>query len=216
MQEKTAMARAFSNLIAQGGKAVLPARIFKAVSPRVRELFVELFVQGAVHVPSQPVVYIAGEGASDIKESFFAYGIFQKNPQAQHLFEIRAQEEAVMANRLKQESVAVSLAKPPDEEALDAAIPAFLLNAEEIRKLGEEDQARLLVRMTQLQLLAAVELKGQLEPAKQGMLLADFLRKAGITASTGPQGYIVPSVQSLLSETVGTYLAAYQATAKAA
>ncbi len=216
-REKTGLARSFSNLIAQGGKAVLPARIFQAVSPRVRELFVELFVQGAVNVPSQPVVYIAGEGASAIKETFFTYGVFQKNPSAQRLFEVRAQEEAVMANRLKQESVAVSLAQAPaGDESLDASIPAFLLNADEIRKLGEEDQARLLVRMTQLQLLAAVELKDQLGSERRGEILADFLRKAGVTASTGPQGYLMPSIQSLLSETVGTYLAAYQATAKAA
>ena|GEM_PF-6129832 len=219
--EREQSSRVFSQLLALGGKAILPAQVIEAVTPRARELFVELFVQGAEQVVSpEASVYIAGESAAKIKETFFTYGIFQKKPSAQKLFEIHPQQESIIANRLNRYAVAVSLADAPSGDSLDGRIPAFLIRPEEIRKLGESDQARLLVRMTQLQLLAAVELKDQLDEAGKSRpgarAVAQFLQKAGVGFTSGVGGYWMPSVQSLLSENVAARLAAYAATVKSA
>lgn len=218
--EREQASKVFSQLLVLGGKAILPAQVIEAVTPRARELFVELFVQGSEQASLEASVYIAEEGTAKIKETFFTYGIFQKTPSAQKLFEIRSQQESVIANRLNRYAVAVSLTDAPDGENLDGRIPAFLISLEEIRKLGEADQARLLVRMTQLQLLAAVELKDQLDEAGKSRpgakAIAQFLQKAGVGFTSGEGGYWMPSVQSLLSETVAARLAAYAATVKSA
>lgn len=218
--EREQAAKVFSQLLSLGGKAILPAQVVEAVTPRAREVFVELFVQGSEQAAREASVYIAGEGASKIKETFFTYGVFQKIPSAQKLFEIRSQQESVIANRLNRYAVAVSVTDASSGETLDGRIPAFLIRPEEIRKLDEADQARLLVRMTQLQLLAAVELKDQLGEAGKSRpgakAIAQFLQKAGVGFTSGEGGYWMPSVQSLLSETVAARLAAYAATVKSA
>lgn len=204
----------FSELVNRGGTAVLPAQALLALTPRARELFVESLVQSLDRSSERPVVYIAGEGAPEIKETFFTYPVFQASSSAQRLFEVRAQNESVIANRFNHQAVSVSLAGAASGEGLAGGIPAFLLRPDKIRELGEADQARLMVRMTLLQLLAAVELKDQ--PADTQDAAAAFLRKAGVDFSSSEGGFLAPSFQSLLSESVAARLAAYAATGKSA
>ena len=132
----------------------------------------------------------------------------------------KLQEEGLVGNRLNREAVAVSLMKVTDEaKALVGKIPAFLVGAEEIDELTSVQKARYLTRLTQLQLLAAVELKDELKEAAshddRQAVLGSFLNKVGINFQNAG-GFMRPTATSLLSEALSEYLAAYEATAKAA
>ena len=118
----------------------------------------------------------------------------------------------------KNEAAAVSFMGLPQEAGV-LPMPAFLLQAEEIRRLNELKLFRYLHHLTQLELLAAQELKDKLKNANSkqaALLVGSFLQKVGVEFQTGPGGFLSPSVQSLISETLTQYLTTQAATATAA
>ena len=211
-EDIAALRTILSYALKQGGKAVLPAQAFLAMTPEARQLYAEVFANQGMESTRRAAVFIAGEGAAELKQTFFTQEAFQRSGAASRLFEISAQNEWTLAERMRGKNpVAVSLTGDDSATRPVQSVPAFLVRPEQIRELAPHQQARLMVRMTLLQLLAAVELKGQ--PADQA---AGFLGRAGIVFSISPGGILAPSFQSLLSESLAARLAAFTASAKSA
>ena len=130
---------------------------------------------------------------------------------------MEAQTETVTAAGIKNQPRALSFLRAPEDETFTA--PAFLLQSLEIDKLSDQDRARYLHRLTQLELLAAQEIGEQAaktDAAGRAKLVAALLGKIGIESVAGPMGLVSPSVTDLLGGSLDRYFRARRLTATAA
>lgn len=211
----------FAKLLSNQSKIVLPAQLLLMLPVQIRQEFLTLIFKGAERaaLSQQPIIYFAGEGADRLKEEFYSYDVVKDQADYHRLFDIRQQDETEIAKRLKKYAVAVSADQVTDDAAdLGALIPALLLNFEDIAALSLPDQLSYLVHMTQLQLLAAREVdeSKKLSSLPANLLLAELLGKIGILYTQGPQGFLRPSTESLISTALTQYLAQYELTARSA
>ncbi|HTL48539.1 MAG TPA: 4-alpha-glucanotransferase [Verrucomicrobiae bacterium] len=218
--EKDEIAAGYAKLFRQGAHVVLPARAFLEISDAALQEFFNLILRGSEAAgTTAPAIYFAGDGARELKAKFYTYEALHQ-ARAQNIFNVRLQQESVVANRLKSRAAAVSfLAAPGEEDALDASIPGFLLAADDIRSLGEPDKVRYLSNLTQLELLAAEELQDSLDhvtPAETAKVVGEFLTKVGIDYTQGAGGFLAPSKSALLSDSLSRYLAAREQISSAA
>ncbi|MCM8775798.1 MAG: hypothetical protein NC930_05560 [Candidatus Omnitrophica bacterium] len=204
-----------------GVHVVLPAQVLLAASETGRKEFLSLMLKaaGEASTATKSTIYFAGQGSPALKEEMFAYEVFRQNYLTSNLFKILLQDESMLGNRLKREAVSVSLVSVPSEEKpLDAEIPAFLIATENVDGRTESEKLQYLLRLIQLQLLAASTLKDKLRDSNREeaiRITGEFLGKIGIDFDQ-VQGFIRPSVESLLSKALTQYLETYKATARAA
>ncbi|MDD5671584.1 MAG: hypothetical protein PHN49_08085 [Candidatus Omnitrophica bacterium] len=231
--EQTKETDAYSRLLAKGGSVVLPAVLFVDgnLSSQGRAEYLKLILASARQTASAaalPAIHFSGTEAHVLKQSLFSSDLKACDAElkslASRVFKANLTPEPAAANRLYNGSanaVSVSLLqnRPQDEEKLNQRIPAFLVAAEELKDMNENDKVRYLTHLTQLQLLVAEELKDQLRrasPKTTIRILGEFLHKVGIDYQTDVSGYLKPTAQSLLSDSLAQYLNTREATASAA
>lgn len=223
-QENTqARERIYAGLFRGPANIILPAYLLGNLSPAVREKYLTAVMRGYLQsgISAVPQVIFAGDGASGLKEEFYGLDFFKTFPEAQKIFRIQSLDEKLVASQpqLRERNLSVSVLEAETNEVrLDYRIPAFLVSREELSGRDEIEKYRYLHALTQIQLLAAEELKESLRgvhPRKAAELLQQFLDDLGIRSEIF-DGMVVPSIQSLIAEEVTDRVAAHTSVSRAA
>lgn len=198
----------YAKLFRAGASAVLPASLILKLSDKAQNEYFDLIYRGLKEngETSKSVISFAGEGAAELKNKMFRLDFFKLHPEAAKIFETVLQSETVTASRSKNEAVSVSVTAEPEDMSALYRMPSFLVQSSEV---GPEQAFIYLHHLTQLQLLAAAQLKRNLSDVSSSReyarLMGEFLNKAGIEYSA-QGGLVAPSMNSLLSEALVNYL----------
>ena len=206
-------AEATASLLKRGGHAVQPAGFFRLLAPDAREAFFKILSQ-AVQKNGEPVtrpaVYFAGDEAGALIKELADSKTLKNNPGMKKIFRVVPESEWKMAFRPDVEPAAISSLRLPQEgETVTRRFAAFLLKPEEISKLSEADKLRYLLRLTELELLAAEELKFPLLSASEKdvpKLIGQFLMNVGIQDFDSTGGIFTLSTTGLLGDAFAEYL----------
>ena len=209
------MAILYQNILVQGGAVVLSAPLVNGLSAKGKMAFLRPIYEGTQSLNiKKPLVYFADiQSAESLREALSGLDLFRKQARAHRIFKTVAQEPAEVANRQKG-PVAVSLTTLPAQTALKQSIPALFLPSVQMNERSEPERVLYLHRLTMLQFLVAQELNGFKGEALQ-QKLTQLLNHLKIEFSK-VDDYVVPSIQSLLSETLGTELKQYILTKQSA
>lgn len=206
----------YAKLFKAGSVAVLPASLILNLSEKAQSQYFDLIYQGFKQSGenSKASIYFAGEQAAEFKNKMFKLEFFKLNPAASKIFEIVLQNETVTASRRKNDAVSVSVTAEPEDMAALYHMPSFLIQARDIKNLEPAQAFLYMHHLTQLQLLAAVQLKRNLADVvhrgEYTKLMAEFLQAVDIAYTASQAGLVTPQVESLLSETLGKYLRTHE------
>jgi predicted DNA-binding ribbon-helix-helix protein len=218
-QEEALIVSNYRKLFSNQAQIVVPAQILQSLSNEGRQKFFDLLIRGIgnTDVNLLPMIYFAGEEADALKKEFYTYSFFRDNAAINRVLKVQLQPEITIANRLKHKTVSVSVAKATTE-ALEAEIPGLFVEKQDMLKIkNESDRVRLLTNLVQLQLLAATEIKDQLASGQERTkLFGSLLKKIGMEYSITSEGFIQPSLPSLVSGVLAQYLDSQRAISTAA
>lgn len=189
----------YAELFKAGASAVLPAELLLNVPESVQNQYLDLIEQGFQNSQGRKAVYFAGTGAEKLAELIKIRGSVKT-------FEAVLQTEVTAAQRRSEDAISVSIVAEPENVKDLYHLPAFLVDPVALKKMEPASALKYLHNLTQLQLLAAVQLKKQLRQGEYAQQMGEFLGQVGIQYKISSSGMPIPSSESLLSETVGTYL----------
>ena len=214
-EERAKLASAYVQLLPRGAAVVIPAKLLLGLSDQAKEEYLSILYEGVKGSEDRSLAQIifAGEEAMELKEKMSS--ILKQYPQLFQVVKINPLDEVTAARNEKKHPVSVSFTEAGDHRAMDSRIPSLLLPSDEIKKLSESQRFEYLNRLTQLQLLAAQELKEPLKGELLEIALIRFLRKLNIEFDT-KNGFLSPSTGSLLAADLTQAIAATKLTARAA
>ncbi len=213
-EDRSELASGYSKLFKAGASAVLPAKLLLNIPEDARSQYLDLLEEGFQQSgsPAGKAVYFAGRGAEELAR-------WVKGRPASKVFEIIQQDEVLAAGRRSKDAISVSVTSAPENIKDLYHLPSFLIDPAVLEKMDPASSFKYMNQLTQLQLLAAVQLKrdlGDVVHVKEyTQRMAEFLGKVGIEYISRA-GLVTPTAQSLLSETLGRYLRAQELTGASA